>query len=404
LSFRFEVLHRDAGTGARTGRMHTAHGTVETPVFMPVGTQATVKAVGQDDLQALGAEILLGNTYHLMLRPGEALVQQLGGLHRFMAWPRAILTDSGGYQVYSLAQNRRITEEGATFQSHLDGSKHVLTPERAVAIQEALGSDILMALDECPPSKSERAYLEESLARTTRWLQRCARAWSRGPGALFGIAQGGLDPVLRRRHLEEVCAIDLPGYALGGYSVGERPEEMHASVAEVAPLMPADRPRYLMGVGTPVDLVQAVGAGIDMFDCVLPTRCARNGLLFTHQGRLNLRNAVHARDESPPDARCDCYTCGTHSRAYLRHLFAADELLALRLATLHNLHHYLSLMREARAAIAADRFGAFAAEVREREGGRTPSLDLEAAADPAPARARSAGRAGRTGGRAKRRE
>jgi queuine tRNA-ribosyltransferase len=404
LSFRFEVFHNDAGTGARTGRMHTAHGTVETPVFMPVGTQATVKAVGQDDLQALGAEILLGNTYHLMLRPGEALLQQLGGLHRFMAWPRAILTDSGGYQVYSLAQNRRITEEGATFQSHLDGSKHVLSPERAVAIQEALGADILMALDECPPSKSERVYLEESLARTTRWLQRCARAWSRGPGALFGIAQGGLDPVLRRRHLEEVCAIDLPGYALGGYSVGEHPEEMHASVAEVAPLMPADRPRYLMGVGTPVDLVNAVAAGIDMFDCVLPTRCARNGLLFTHQGRLNLRNAVHARDEGPPDSRCGCYTCRTHSRAYLRHLFAADELLALRLATLHNLHHYLSLMCEARTAIAADRFADFAADVREREGGRTPSLDPETAADPASARTGSAGRAGRPGGRAKRRE
>ena len=404
MSFRFELLHRDAGTGARTGRMHTAHGTVETPVFMPVGTQATVKAVGQDDLQTLGAEIILGNTYHLMLRPGEALVQRLGGLHRFMAWPRAIITDSGGYQVYSLAQSRRITEEGATFQSHLDGSQHVLTPERAVAIQEALGADILMALDECPPSRSERAYLEESLARTTRWLRRCARAWKGGSGALFGIAQGGLDLGLRRRHLEEVCAIDLPGYALGGYSVGERPEEMQASVAEVAPLMPEDRPRYLMGVGTPVDLMQAVAAGIDMFDCVLPTRCARNGLLFTHQGRLNLRNAVHARDESPPDARCDCYTCRTHSRAYLRHLFAADELLALRLATLHNLHHYLSLMRGAREAIAEDRFAAFVADVREREGGRAPPLGDEPGADPPPARGRAGGQPGRTGTRGKRRE
>jgi queuine tRNA-ribosyltransferase len=373
MSVRFERLHVDAGTGARRGRLHTPHGTVETPVFMPVGTQATVKAVGQDDLRNLGAEILLGNTYHLMLRPGEALVAELGGLHRFMAWDRAILTDSGGFQVYSLAQNRKITEEGASFQSHLDGSRWLLTPERSVQIQEALGADILMAFDECPPSRSDRQYMEDSLARTTRWLQRCAAAWSRGTSALFGIVQGGLDLELRRRHLAEVCAVDLPGYALGGYSVGERPEEMHASVAEVAPLMPRDRPRYLMGVGTPVDLVTAVGAGIDMFDCVLPTRCARNGLLFTHQGRLNLRNAVHARDERAPDPDCGCYTCRTHSRAYLRHLFAADELLALRLATLHNLHHYLDLMRGARVAIEEDGYGAFADDVRRRESGRAPA-------------------------------
>ena len=230
-----------------------------------------------------------------------------------------------------------------------------------------------MAFDECPPSNAERAYLEESLARTTRWLQRCAAAWSRGRSALFGIVQGGLDLELRRRHLEEVCAVELPGYALGGYSVGERPEEMHASVAEVAPLLPEDKPRYLMGVGTPVDLVTAVAAGVDMFDCVLPTRCARNGLLFATQGRLNLRNRVHARDERPPDPGCACYTCRTHSRAYLRHLFAADELLALRLATLHNLHHFLELMRGARAAIEEDRFGAYAEDVRRRESGRAPT-------------------------------
>jgi queuine tRNA-ribosyltransferase len=372
MSLRFERLHVDAGTGARRGRLHTPHGTVETPVFMPVGTQATVKAVGQDDLRSLGAEILLGNTYHLMLRPGEALVGELGGLHRFMAWDRAILTDSGGFQVYSLAQNRKITEEGASFQSHLDGSRWLLTPERSVQIQETLGADIIMAFDECPSSKSDRQYMEDSLPRTTRWLQRCAAAWSREKSALFGIVQGGLDLELRRRHLAEVCAVELPGYALGGYSVGERPEEMHASVAEVAPLMPQDRPRYLMGVGTPVDLVTAIGAGIDMFDCVLPTRCARNGLLFTHQGRLNLRNALHARDERAPDPDCGCYTCRTHSRAYLRHLFAADELLALRLATLHNLHHYLDLMRAARVAIEEDRYGAFAEDVRRRESGRAP--------------------------------
>ncbi len=372
MSLRFELLHRDAATHARRGRLHTPHGTVETPVFMPVGTQATVKAVGQDDLRTLGAEILLGNTYHLMLRPGEELIGALGGLHRFMAWERAILTDSGGFQVYSLAQNRKITEEGASFQSHLDGSRWLLTPERSIQIQEALGADIIMAFDECPPSRSERRYMEESLARTTRWLQRCAAAWTRGRSALFGIVQGGLDLELRRRHLAEVCAVDLPGYALGGYSVGERPEEMHASVAEAAPMMPGDRPRYLMGVGTPVDLVVAVGAGIDMFDCVLPTRCARNGLLFTSQGRLNLRNATHARDDRPPDPACACYTCRTHSRAYLRHLFAADELLALRLATLHNLHHYLELMRQARLAIEEDRFGEYADDVRRRESGKVP--------------------------------
>jgi queuine tRNA-ribosyltransferase len=373
MSVGFERLHVDAGTHARRGRLHTPHGTVETPVFMPVGTQATVKAVGQDDLHSLGAEILLGNTYHLMLRPGEELIGGLGGLHRFMAWDRAILTDSGGFQVYSLAQNRKITEEGASFQSHLDGSRWLLTPERSVQIQETLGADIIMAFDECPPSKSDRRYMEESLARTTRWLQRCAAAWSRERSALFGIVQGGLDLELRRRHLAEVCAIELPGYALGGYSVGERPEEMHASVAEVAPLMPEDRPRYLMGVGTPVDLVTAVAAGIDMFDCVLPTRCARNGLLFTSEGRLNLRNATHARDERTPDPACRCYTCRTHSRAYLRHLFAADELLALRLATLHNLHHYLELMGGAREAIGQDRFQAFADDVRRRESGRAPA-------------------------------
>lgn len=373
MSVRFELLHADAGTRARRGRLHTPHGTVETPFFMPVGTQATVKAVGQDDLRTLGAEIVLANTYHLMLRPGQELVGALGGLHRFMAWDRALLTDSGGFQVYSLAQNRKISEEGASFQSHLDGSRWLLTPERSVQIQETLGADVIMAFDECPPSKSDRRYLEESLARTTRWLNRCAAAWTRGRSALFGIVQGGLDLELRRRHLEEVCAVDLPGYALGGYSVGERPEEMHASVAEVAPLLPADRPRYLMGVGTPVDLVTAIGAGVDMFDCVLPTRCARNGLLFTHQGRLNLRNATHARDERPPDPECGCYTCRTHSRAYLRHLFAADELLALRLATLHNLHHFLELMREARRAIEEDRYGAHAEEVRRREAGRAPT-------------------------------
>jgi queuine tRNA-ribosyltransferase len=382
-TFGFELLHEDTGSRARRGRLHTAHGTVETPVFMPVGTLATVKAVGQDDLLALGAEVVLGNTYHLMLRPGEELIQALGGLHRFMAWPRALLTDSGGFQVFSLAKKRKVSEEGVLFQSHLDGSPHLLTPERSIAIQEALGADILMAFDECPPSTAERAVVEAALARTTAWLRRCEAAWKRGPNALFGIIQGGLDTGLRRRHVEEVCAVDLPGYALGGYSVGEAPERMHASVAEVAPLLPRERPRYLMGVGTPVDLVHAMAAGVDMFDCVLPTRCARNGLLFTSEGRLVIRNAEYARDERPVDAACGCYTCRTHSRAYLRHLFSTREVLALRLNTLHNLHHYLELMRAARAAIAADTFSAFAADVLAREGGPGAAVGPELLGDEA---------------------
>jgi len=380
-SFGFELLHQDAGSGARRGRLHTPHGTVETPVFMPVGTLGTVKAVGQDDLQALGAEVLLGNTYHLMLRPGEDLIRSLGGLHRFMAWPRALLTDSGGFQVFSLAKARKISDDGVLFQSHLDGSPQLLTPERSIAIQEALGADIIMAFDECPPSTADRAVVEGAMARTTAWLQRCAAAWSRGPNALFGIVQGGLDVGLRRRHVQEVCAVDLPGYALGGYSVGEAAERMHASVAEVAPLLPVSRPRYLMGVGTPVDLVHAMAAGVDMFDCVLPTRCARNGLLFTSTGRLVIRNATYARDEGPVDARCSCYVCRTHSRAYLRHLFSTREVLALRLNTLHNLHHYLDLMRSAREAIVADRFAAFAADVVAREGPARPPVDEGLAED-----------------------
>ncbi|HXX32011.1 MAG TPA: tRNA guanosine(34) transglycosylase Tgt [Myxococcaceae bacterium] len=367
--FRFEVLATDAASSARRGRMHTPHGVVETPVFTPVGTLGTVKAVGQDDLQALGAELVLANTYHLMLRPGEELVRALGGLHRFMAWPRALITDSGGFQVFSLAPRRKITEQGVEFRSHLDGSLHLLTPERSIAIQEALGADVIMAFDECPPSTAERPVVETALARTTAWLHRSAAAWTRGASALFGIVQGGLDLTLRRRHLDEVCAVDLPGYALGGYSVGESPEAMRASVAEVAPLLPRDRPRYLMGVGTPVDLVRAVAAGVDMFDCVLPTRCARNGLLFTSEGRLVIRNATYARDERPVDGACGCYTCRTHSRAYLRHLYATGEVLALRLNTLHNLHHYLELMRRARQAISEGGFLAFAREVEAREGG-----------------------------------
>ncbi len=363
---RYELLHVDAQTGARRGRLHTPHGTIETPVFMPVGTAGSVKAVAKDDLLTLGASIILGNTYHLMLRPGAALIAKMGGLHQFIGWDRPMLTDSGGFQVYSLAQIRKITEEGAAFQSHLDGSKHVLTPESAIEIQETLGADIIMAFDECPPSGAERSYMEPSLARTTRWLKRCHAAWSQQRSSLFGIVQGGLHEDLRRRHAEEVCAIDLPGYALGGFSVGETPEAMHAGVAFSAPLLPKDKPRYVMGVGTPRDLVTCVASGVDMFDCVLPTRTARNGLLFTSAGRLTIKNARFVDDQRPVDEKCSCYTCRTFTRAYLRHLFVSQELVAMRLNSVHNLHFFLTLMAQARDAIERDVYGDFLKEVLAR--------------------------------------
>jgi queuine tRNA-ribosyltransferase len=363
---KFELIHACAQTGARRGRLHTPHGAIETPVFMPVGTAGSVKAIAPDDLHALGAQIILGNTYHLMLRPTEELVGAMGGLHKFISWDRAMLTDSGGFQVYSLAEKRKITEEGAAFQSHLDGKKILLTPERSIEIQEVLGPDIMMAFDECPPALSERGYMEGSMARTTRWLHRCVKAWSRQRTSLFGIVQGGLDEQLRKRHVEEVCAVDLPGYALGGFAVGEAPPQMHAGVAFSAPLLPRDKPRYLMGVGTPLDLVTCVGHGIDMFDCVLPTRSARNALLFTSEGKLVIKNARYARDERPLDPKCGCYTCRTFSRAYLRHLFVAQELVAMRLNTLHNLHFFLTLMAQARAAIEQDRYGDFLREFHAR--------------------------------------
>ena len=356
---RFELLAEDPNTRARRGRLHLPHGVVETPIFMPVGTAGSVKAIGPDDLFALNAQIILGNTYHLMLRPGEALVRELGGLHRFISWPRPMLTDSGGFQVLSLAERRDITEEGVKFRSHLDGSKHFLTPERSIEIQEALGADVIMAFDECPPALADRGYHEQSMARTTRWLSRCVSAWHRGESSLFGIVQGGLHADLRKRHAEEICALDLPGYALGGYAVGEEPAQMHAGVAESAPLLPRDKPRYLMGVGTPLDLVMCVGAGIDMFDCVLPTRTARNGLLFTRLGKMTIRNQRWARDPRPVDDQCGCYTCRTFSRAYLRHLFNAREILAMRLNSIHNLHFFLELMRQAREAIEAGTYAAF---------------------------------------------
>jgi queuine tRNA-ribosyltransferase len=342
---------------------------VETPVFMPVGTAGSVKALAPDDLARDDARIILGNTYHLYLRPGHELVRAMGGLHRFMSWGGALLTDSGGFQVYSLAEQRKISEEGAVFRSHLDGSRHELTPEKATRIQLQLGSDILMAFDECPPSQSPRSYHEESLLRTTRWEQRCKATWvAEDPAlahALFGIVQGGLHRDLRERHAAEIAALDLPGNALGGFSVGEEPQAMWEGVAHAAPLLPADKPRYLMGVGTPEDLLRCALSGVDLFDCVLPTRVARNGLLFTRRGRLQIKAARYAKDPRPPDDACGCYTCRTFSRAYLRHLFAAQELLAFRLNSIHNLAFYLDLMRGLREAIERGEARAYAGRMLE---------------------------------------
>jgi queuine tRNA-ribosyltransferase len=353
------LLATDPDTGARRGRIQTAHGPVETPAFMPVGTQATVKTLDPRDLHADSCELLLCNTYHLYLRPGHELVRDLGGLHRFMGWDRAILTDSGGYQVLSLAALRRLTEEGAAFQSHLDGSRHLFTPERAVEIQLALGVDILMALDECPPHAADYAYHAASMERTLRWARRCRAAHPGDEPALFGIIQGGTFPDLRARSAEETRRIGFAGYALGGLGIGEGPAAMYAVVEDTTALLPDDAPRYLMGVGTPQDLLECVARGVDLFDCVLPTRNARNGTLFTSTGRLNIKGAAHARDERPVDPGCACYTCSHFSRAYLRHLYVADEILGLRLNTIHNLHYYLDLMRRTRQAIEAGRFAAW---------------------------------------------
>jgi queuine tRNA-ribosyltransferase len=363
---KFELLTTDRTTGARRGRLATAHGDVETPVFMPCGTQATVKTLDSRDLSAEGCELVLCNTYHLYLRPGHEIVRDLGGLHRFMGWDRAILTDSGGYQVLSLAALRKISEEGVAFQSHLDGSRHFLSPEKAIEIQLALGVDILMALDECPPHDADSDYHRASMERTVRWAERCRRASPGDEPALFGIVQGGIHLDLRARSAEETRQIGFSGYALGGLGIGEGPALMYAVVEYAARLLPAEAPRYLMGVGTPRDLVECIARGVDMFDCVLPTRNARNGTLFTRTGRLNIKGATYARDERPLDPDCACYTCRHVSRAYLRHLYVADEILGLRLNTIHNLHYYLDLMRQARQAIESGAFPIWRAETLAR--------------------------------------
>jgi queuine tRNA-ribosyltransferase len=384
VSFGFQVTHSDGG--ARRGVMTTSHGAIETPAFMPVGTQGAVKAVHHRDLEALGVEILLSNTYHLHLRPGDDLIARRGGLHRFAGWTRPILTDSGGYQVFSLASRRRIDEEGAHFTSHLDGSAHLLTPEKATDIQAQLGSDVAMVLDECLALPAEAGDARASMERTLRWAARardrflalrdgtaCGVIVTNSGQAQFGIVQGGVHPDLRVESAAETVQIGFEGYAIGGLSVGEAPEVMYDIVSRTAPGLPVDRPRYLMGVGTPSDLVEAVARGIDLFDCVLPTRNGRNGQLFTSGGRLNIRNARYAEDDRPPDPACECYTCRTFSRAYLRHLFMAGEMGAATLNTLHNLHFYLDTLRRIRESVSFGRFESFRVAFHQGTRGPGPS-------------------------------
>jgi len=370
--FHFELLATDGR--ARLGRMLTGHGTVDTPAFMPVATQGSVKSLAPSDLRAAGAQIVLANTYHLMLRPGHELVRELGGLHRFMAWDGPILTDSGGFQVWSLSKLRRIGEEGVEFRSHVDGARRTLTPESCVAVQHALGVDVLHPLDECLAHPATVAETERSLALTERWLGRAlaAHRTAGSPGALFGIVQGGSYEALRRRAVESIGALDLPGHSIGGLAVGEPKPVMYDTTELVAGLLPADRPRYLMGVGKPTDLVEAVARGVDLFDCVMPTRNARNGQAFTPDGPLNISNARFARDGAPLDPECACEGCRGFSRAYLRHLFMARELLAYRLLTLHNLTFYLGLMRDMRRAVAEGAFGPFRSRFLARYGVEPP--------------------------------
>ncbi|HEY2989302.1 MAG TPA: tRNA guanosine(34) transglycosylase Tgt [Candidatus Binatia bacterium] len=377
MAFSFTVTKKDSSSAARVGRLVTPHGEVETPAFMPVGTQATVKAMSPRDLEEIGCQIVLGNTYHAYLRPGVDVIRDLGGLHGFMGWNKPILTDSGGYQVFSLGALRKITEEGVRFQSHLDGSSHLLTPEKVVEIQQDLGSDIAMVLDECIPHPAEREYARSSTLRTVRWAERSLSARRKADMALFGIVQGGMYEDLRLECAREMTRLPFDGFAVGGLGVGEDEAMLHSIGALTAAVLPEDRPRYLMGVGRPEDLILAVRAGYDLFDCVLPTRNARNGTLFTSTGKLNIRRAEHTNDPRPADEACDCYCCRHFSRAYLRHLHQAGEILAAHLLTLHNLAFYHWLMESVRKALREDRFrnwdSEFKSGIQNGEGGGTPA-------------------------------
>jgi queuine tRNA-ribosyltransferase len=359
LSFKFRTIHNVSDIRVRTGEVEKPHGNFKTPVFMPVGTQATVKGIPPESLKDLGAKIILGNTYHLYLRPGHEIISKLGGLHRFMNWDGPILTDSGGFQVYSLSKLRTISEDGVTFQSHIDGSSHFLGPEKAMEIQNALGSDIVMAFDECAPYPADRDYVLNSVKLTSRWAERCKEYKRHKNQALFGIVQGGMYKDLREMSAKELVPMDFDGYALGGLSVGEDSGTRLGVIRETIDHLPADRPVYLMGVGRPEDILEAVMLGVDMFDCVMPTRNARNGTLFTRKGKLVIKNACYAEDVRPVDENCGCYTCAHYSRAYLRHLFMAKELLAYTLNSIHNLYYYSHLMEQIRIAIEKEKLTEF---------------------------------------------
>jgi queuine tRNA-ribosyltransferase len=358
----FQIAAREPGGRARASLLRTARGEIPTPAFMPVGTYGAVKALTPEELEGAGARIILGNTYHLYLRPGHELIRRLGGLHRFTGWDGSILTDSGGFQIFSLAPFRELSEKGVRFRSHIDGSTHDLTPELSIRIQEALGSDVMMALDICPPSSASRGEIESAVGRTLRWAERCLQA-RRGEGALFGIVQGGPHEDLRGRSARETVVLPFEGFAIGGVSVGEPREEIDRTVAFTAPLLPEEKPRYLMGVGTPRDLLVSIGAGVDLFDCVMPTRNARNGSLFTWSGIVHIKQARYAEDPGPLDAGCACGVCRRYSRAYLRHLYLTKEILSMRFNTLHNVHFYLDLLSRARIAIGEGRFGSWMASV-----------------------------------------
>ena len=369
MAIKYELIKECKQSGARLGRLHTPHGLIDTPIFMPVGTQATVKSLTPEELLELGSQIILSNTYHLYLRPGNNLIKEAGGLHNFMHWDGPILTDSGGFQVFSLNDLREISEEGVTFRSHLDGSKHFISPEKSIEIQNHLGSDIIMAFDECTPYPSSYDYAKNSLERTIRWAKRCIKAHKRQKDqGLFGIIQGGEYKDLREKSVKEMVELDLPGYSIGGLSVGEPKELMYDIIEHISPLMPKDKPRYLMGVGSPDALVEGVIRGIDMFDCVLQTRIARNGTAMTSKGKVVIKNLKYERDFSSLDENCQCYCCQNYSRAYIRHLFKAKEILGLRLISYHNLYFTLNLMKDIRCAIIEDRLLDFRSEFFENYG------------------------------------
>lgn len=372
----FELLKVDP-SGARRGRLHTPHGTVETPAFMPCASQGAVKALSPRDVREAGVEMILCNTYHLLLRPGHELIRDMGGLHPFTGWDGPILTDSGGFQIFSMARLRKITEDGVLFQSHVDGSQHFLSPEKAIAVQQALGADIIMPLDECTSYPISHDEARDGLERTLRWVERARDVHKRSDQILFGIVQGGVFSDLRERGVRELCRLEFDGYAVGGLSVGESKAEMEEVLKATVPLLPADRPRYLMGVGTPEDLLNCIPLGVDLFDCVMPTRHGRTGSLFTSEGRVNIKGARYARDPSPLDASCHCDTCRHHSRAYLRHLFVTGEILGLRLNTLHNLHFYAQLMEKARQVIEEGQYTAFLKAVLNRLSGEESSAGRE---------------------------